>query len=254
MLSKLHPVLIIPPIPPHHSMADYAVKQSKAKEDAAVIARRRRMLSVFLNRCHRHPVLGQDRTFNRFLDPNTTWPEILHSPPVTQLPKNILRAPARDPSDLSVVHIYNALPVPSSGHTLRDPDQRFADSEAFTHKFSAHFGGSVEKINRRLVKRWSDLCADEADLGGVLNGLGLLESNANPDLAAVIEKTGQAIDTTYINTSAMLQDWEHSFTEPTAEYAQFSAIIKQLLKYRHNKHIQFEMARDGGLPFFFSPF
>lgn len=226
-------------------MADYAVKQSKAKEDAAVIARRRRMLSVFLNRCHRHPILGNDRTFLRFLDPSTTWPEILHAAPITQLPKNILRAPSRDPTDMSVAHIYNALPVPGSGHTLQDPDQRFADSEAFTQKFSAHFSGSLEKINRRLVKRWSDLGTDDADLGGILNGFGLLESNANPELSAVIERTGQAIDSTYLNTKAMLVDWEQTFTEPLAEYTQFSAIIKSLLKYRHNKHLQFEMARDG---------
>lgn len=245
VLSKLHPVLIIPPIPPHHTVADYAIKQSKAKEDAAVIARRRRMLSVFLNRCHRHPILGQDRTFHRFLDPGTTWPEILHSPPVTQLPKNILRAPARDPSDMSVAHIYNALPVPGSAHTLQDPDQRFADSEAFTQKFSSHFSGSLEKINRRLVRRWSDLGTDEADLGGILNGFGLLESNTNPELAAAIEKTGQAIDSTYLNTASMLQDWEQSFTEPLSEYSQFSSIIKHLLKYRHNKHLQFEMANEG---------
>lgn len=29
-----------------------------------------------------------------------------------------------------------------------------------------------------------------------------------------------------------------------AEYSQFSTIIKALLKYRHNKHLQFEMTRD----------
>lgn len=42
-----------------------------------------------------------------------------------------------------------------------------------------------------------------------------------------------------------LQEWERSFTEPLAEYSQFSAIIKQLLKYRHNKHLQCEMTRDS---------
>ena len=68
VLGKLYPVLIIPPIPPHHSLGDYAAKQSKAKEDAQVIARRRRMLATFLNRLNRHPILSRERVFLRFLD------------------------------------------------------------------------------------------------------------------------------------------------------------------------------------------
>lgn len=226
-------------------MSDYAVKQSKAKEDASVIARRRRMLALFLNRLARHPILGYDRVFQRFLSPNVTWPEILHSEPVNQLPKNILRAPARNPTDPDSVALYSNLPLPSSGQLLQDPDQRFLDSEAFTVKFSNHLSGSLERINRRLMKRWMDLGSDEADLGGLLNGFGLLEGNIHPDLAGAIEKTGQAIDSTYLHTSLMLQDWERQFTEPLSEYSQFSDIIKSLLKYRKNKHIQYEMTRDG---------
>jgi hypothetical protein len=41
-----------------------------------------------------------------------------------------------------------------------------------------------------------------------------------------------------------LQAWERSFTEPLAEYTQFSAIIKSLLKYRHLKHLQYELTRE----------
>jgi hypothetical protein len=229
-------------------MADYAVKQSKAKEDASIIARRRRMLQVFLNRLNRHPILSQDRVFLRFVDPSTTFAEIMHSPPVTLLPKNILRASSKDPTDTSMADMYNALPIPGSSSSLQDPDQRFIDSETFTSKFSAHLSGSLEKINRRLMKRWTELGADEADLGGLLNGFGLLEQNSSPDLAGAIEKTGQAIDSTYVHTNVMLQEWERLFTEPLAEYTQFSAIIKSLLKYRHGKHVQFEQTRDGVCP------
>jgi sorting nexin-41/42 len=66
-------MLICPPIPPRHSLGDYAVKQGKAKEDANVIARRKRMLTVFLNRLGRHPILGEDRVFLRFLQPKASW-------------------------------------------------------------------------------------------------------------------------------------------------------------------------------------
>lgn len=72
-LSKLYPTLIVPPIPSKTTVTEYAVKQNKAKEDAALIARRTRMLGTFLNRVASHPILGQDAVFHRFLDGGVSW-------------------------------------------------------------------------------------------------------------------------------------------------------------------------------------
>jgi hypothetical protein len=72
-LLKLYPTLIIPPIPSKQSISDYAVKQSKAKEDASMIAQRKRMLQTFLNRLARHPILSNEHVFHRFLDGEVSW-------------------------------------------------------------------------------------------------------------------------------------------------------------------------------------
>jgi sorting nexin-41/42 len=72
-LVKLYPTLIIPPIPSKQTIGDYAVKQAKAKEDAAMIARRKRMLQSFLNRVARHPILSNDHVFHRFIDGQVSW-------------------------------------------------------------------------------------------------------------------------------------------------------------------------------------
>lgn len=72
-LVSLHPTLIIPPIPEKHTMADYAAKPTKAKEDKHVIEQRKRMLAVFLNRCRRMTDVMDDGVFWRFLDPNSSW-------------------------------------------------------------------------------------------------------------------------------------------------------------------------------------
>lgn len=73
-LTGLYPVLIIPPIPSKQSLADYAVKgQSKAKEDATVIARRKRLLEDFLRRLVRHPILGGEHILHRFLEDGVSW-------------------------------------------------------------------------------------------------------------------------------------------------------------------------------------
>ncbi|KAF8517988.1 hypothetical protein BU17DRAFT_91413 [Hysterangium stoloniferum] len=240
-LAKLYPTLIVPPIPSKQTIGDYAVKQGKAKEDVAMISRRKRMLQTFLNRIARHDILSHEQIFHRFLDGNASWSEVLVSPPLSLLPKNILKAPAYNPTDMSNP-AYDALPNPSAAQPLRHPDQRFLDSEAFTNKFASHLNSPMEKVTRRTMKRWSELSADHADLGAILNGFSLSETGP---LAASLEKSGQAIDATYLSTVRLAQDFEQTWSEPLHEYSQFASIIKKLLAYRHQKHVQYEMTQDS---------
>ena len=116
-LVNLHPTLIIPPIPEKHSFADYAAKPTKAKEDAGVIELRKRMLAIFLNRCRRMKQVREDGVWWRFLDPNVSWSEVLHSHPAASIPKNNLKAPPLDPANPTQAHSY--LPVPSANAKLR---------------------------------------------------------------------------------------------------------------------------------------
>lgn len=64
-------------------------------------------------------------------------------------------------------------------------------------------------------------------------------------LSAALEKTGQANDTTYASTTKLVQDLEQNWVEPVHEYSQFASIIKKLLVYRHQKHVQYEMTQDA---------
>ena len=79
-LVRLHPTLIIPPIPEKHTMADYAAKPTKAKEDVGIIELRKRMLAVFLNRCRRMREVREDGVWWRFLDPNASWVGAIYFP------------------------------------------------------------------------------------------------------------------------------------------------------------------------------
>ncbi|KAK5698317.1 Sorting nexin, cytoplasm-to-vacuole targeting pathway/endosomal sorting [Elasticomyces elasticus] len=116
-LVNLHPTLIIPPIPEKHSIADYAAKPTKAKEDVGIIELRQRMLSTFLNRCRRMKEVSADGVWWRFLDPNVSWSEVLHSHPAVSIPKNNLKAPPLDPANPTPAHAW--LPVPSQNAKLR---------------------------------------------------------------------------------------------------------------------------------------
>jgi hypothetical protein len=62
--------------------------------------------------------------------------------------------------------------------------------------------------------------------------------------AAAIERTGQAVDNTYLETEALSSDLGASFAEPMRESAQFAGVVRQVLRYRILKRVQQEMTRD----------
>jgi len=107
---------------------------------------------------------------------------------------------------------------------------------------------------------FADYAQDHAELGAALNGFSLNETG---QLSAAIEKTGQAVDATYISTTKLVsiglqnvklshfesplqvQELEQNWAEPIHEYSQFSSIIKKLLAYRHQKQVQYEMTEEN---------
>ncbi|KAF2106943.1 sorting nexin-like protein-41 [Lophiotrema nucula] len=286
-LVSLHPTLIIPPIPEKHTMADYAAKPTKAKEDAGIIELRKRMLAVFLNRCRRMKDVLDDGCFWKFLDPNASWNEVISKPPISNIPKNVLKAPPLDTTNPSQAHSY--LPVPaasaklktaggtsSSGtptsppthaqlpsaaaHTTPGPqvfgrfppesknlseeelDPYFVNFETSSKELENLLQGSMEKVNRRTLSHLSALGDDLAELGARLNAFSLNEQSAT--LASAIEKTGQAVDSTYIATAELSSSLSASFAEPMRESAQFAGVVRSTLRYRVLKRVQEEMTRD----------
>jgi sorting nexin-4 len=54
-----------------------------------------------------------------------------------------------------------------------------------------------------IYVRCSDQAQDHADLGAALNGFSLHESG---ELSGAIEKTGQAVDATYVSTTKLVRE------------------------------------------------
>ncbi|KAL5361090.1 putative autophagy protein Atg20 [Aspergillus floccosus] len=267
-LVSLHPTLIIPPIPEKHTMADYAAKPTKAKEDTAIIDLRKRMLAVFLNRCRQMKEVREDGVWWRFLDPNVSWSEVLHSHPASSVPKNNLKAPPLDPANPAPAHAW--LPVPSTSAKLKGtgtspteapgpdvlgrfpPESRklseqeldpyFINFEASTRELELLLQGNIEKVNRRTLAHLSSLSADLMELGARYNGFSLSEQS--PTVAAAIERIGQAADTSYIETEELSSALGANFAEPMRESAQFASVVRSVLRYRVLKRVQEEMTRD----------
>ncbi|KAI3336747.1 hypothetical protein HD806DRAFT_16721 [Xylariaceae sp. AK1471] len=274
-LTKLHPTLIIPPIPEKHTMADYAANPTNAKQDQQIIDLRKRMLAVFLNRCRRMDQVREDGILWRFLDPNVSWNEVLHSHPLSSIPKSILKAPPLDTGNPTPAHAY--LPVPSSSAKLKNgtspssapvfdssstvasqvlrrfpPDDRdlsehdldpyFVAFEASIKELENALMGPMEKVNRRTLSHLSSLATDLSDLGAKFNAFALSEPSAS--LAAAIERVGQAADSSYIATEELSSSLGASFAEPMRENAQFAGVVRSVLRYRLLKRVQQEMTND----------
>lgn len=191
----------------------------------------------------------------------------MNSPPISDLPKAHLRAPPSDPSNPTPGHAF--LPVPSASAKLRaapiplpegreNPyvhrfppqdrdlsesqlDSYFYNYETATKDYESLLTGSIEKVNRRILKRLTELATDYSELGARYNAFSLSESGT---LATAIERVGQAVDSSYIATEELARVLSSSFAEPLRESAQFAGVVRSVLKYRTLKRLQEEMTKD----------
>ncbi|KAL6832639.1 hypothetical protein V8C40DRAFT_235511 [Trichoderma camerunense] len=273
-LTRLHPTLVIPPIPEKHTMADYAANPTSAKQDQQIIDLRKRMLMVFLNRCRRMDAVREDGVWWRFLDPNSSWSEVLHAHPVASIPKSVLKAPPLDTANPTPAH--NFLPIPSSSSKLKassgtgqdlsasviqgaahaierfptdasklselELDPYFISYEASIKELEQLLTGPMEKVNRRTLSHLSSLAADLCELGSRYNAFALSEQA--PSLGPAIERIGQAADASYIATEELSGTLGASFAEPMRENAQFAGVVRSVLRYRVLKRVQQDMTTD----------
>ncbi|ODV92969.1 hypothetical protein CANCADRAFT_95560 [Tortispora caseinolytica NRRL Y-17796] len=240
-LEKMFPTEVIPPIPEKHSMTDYAASPTKAKEDVNIIQHRQRMLTVFLNRCLRNPRIRGCSVFQRFLDPNVSWSEVLNDSPVIDLPKSVLKAPPTQPWNPTPAHQYLPIPSGSSKKVVADPS--FVAMEENSKEYEAVISNGLEKVNRRLLKHLRSLSTDLSALGAAYNAYSLSESI--PDVSAALERTGQAVDSGFLNTKELVDSLSSSFSEPLAESAQMATATRSVLRYARQRQLQYEQTAES---------
>ncbi|KAL2915963.1 Sorting nexin, cytoplasm-to-vacuole targeting pathway/endosomal sorting [Polyrhizophydium stewartii] len=219
LLVRAYPTCVVPPIPEKHTVAEYAAKPGKAKEDPRIILLRKRMLQTFLNRVAAHPVLMGAHVFHLFIKGDAPWSEILASSGLAHLLKN------KDGGMMKV----------NEKTSLKKPDAHFIAAEDYTARFLSQVL-YIERIHKRIMSHYADTAATLADLGGFYNGWSLTEGS----LSEAIEQTGQAVDSCVTATNTLHTHLEDRFGEALHEYAQFSKAIEKLLRWRHKKHVEFE--------------
>ena len=138
--------------------------------------------------------------------------------------------------------VFGRFPPTTQHFSEHDLDPYFANYEASSRELETLLQGSMEKVNKRTLSHLSSFSEDLAELGARFNGFSLSEQSSS--LAAAIEKTGQAVDSTYIATVDLSSSLSASFSEPMRESAQFAGIVRNVLRYRILKRVQEEMTKE----------
>ncbi|KAJ3019524.1 UNVERIFIED_CONTAM: Sorting nexin, cytoplasm-to-vacuole targeting pathway/endosomal sorting [Siphonaria sp. JEL0065] len=236
LLRRMHPTILVPPIPEKHSVADYAARpmSGKPKEDLKMVEGRKRGLQFFLNRVAMHPILKREHVFHGFLEGEKNgmgWSEVLAQSGVSHFLK------MKDVKKVDVgIRVGDAI--------LKRPNAHFLAAEDYTFKFGQQLS-LLLKYHKKMHKHLTESATTGSDLGAAYNGWSLTETGASAILAPEIEALGEAIDCTVTSQHKLLHIMQEHVTEPLQNYEKLTAAIDKTLKWRHVLHVDYETVAEG---------
>lgn len=180
VLTRVYPLLLIPPIPPKNyfslnmfnglvgngngnaqasspsespnensNVTSYTYINSKHLNKNKLVEHRKRLLSNFLNNCLGIPQVRNLEFFAKFLDPSANWSDEIDLIS-SQLPKSIYQL--NPENGLKTSEVYSSLPLPSTQHGLSfqflKPLKN--NSKFLTHTTSRFLTGGAETTQEPL--------------------------------------------------------------------------------------------------------
>ncbi|EWG92068.1 Snx41p [Saccharomyces cerevisiae P301] len=277
-LTRLLPTIIIPPIPSKHSLLKYIWSPINAANDSKIISTRKKMLNSFLSNCLNIQEISNDIVFQKFLNPEFNWKDVLSSSPIIILPLNNLLAPPLSPTKPSPLH--SILPIPSNS-SLRNynsiwqqhitvkshneisnlPTEILQNESQFTH--IENLFQNYKRIITHLLKNirsnkshFHSLSTYFAELGAYYNAFSLenditmpnslreSENNSNNPMMEIIshiEKTGHSFDVIYISSEILIEKYTSILEDPINELLQFLNESFKVLNFKKLKFLQFKI-------------
>lgn len=208
-----------------------------------LVGYRKRMLSVFLNRCLKMEKVRKSKHFFYFLDAQTNFSEYLNSKDCSLFVKtSIYQLSPFDPLDQIENQLYLTLPVPSSSdaHLFKEAVEENDQFTIFIHyeaKFLKyeHVLNNIAKVNKHLLKHFSDLSVDMLDLGAGFNQLSMIQDSN------MIELVGKGFEHRNLFLTELCESINLEFLDKLLEMKQFSTTAKQLIGYNRKKIIQLKI-------------
>ncbi|KAL3232139.1 Sorting nexin-41 [Nakaseomyces bracarensis] len=256
-LVLLLPTIVVPALPPKHSIMNYIFK--KKSVDTRIIDSRKRMLSTFLNDCYDIPEIANHIVFKKFLDNEVLWKDVLNSAPIIILPHDNHLAPPLNPTKPSPLHLILPSPNAKLSRNVSVLNPLIPTNAELENKFNNLEKRFWEhKVNyRNLHKSVKQLENHLKMIGGLFSELGVhynsfsLENNVKPTndedevldkkTSVVIEKVGHACDVSYVTHEILSEQLVINLEEPLYEFIQLLEDSRRVMSFRKAKYLQYEI-------------
>lgn len=242
LLSAAFPAVILPPLPPKHSLSRLLTSPWGYKQDSEIIARRTRLLDHYLTRLLAIPFVGGCDIVANFLSGNDEMND--------KIAQRMFSNKQRDHTDKSLLispqphnwdkmnPLWTQLPIPPMTYlnSFVSPNADvFRPLEALIRSIWACIGPmemTVKSI-RASLEAWRKQLVD---LGGFLNIMSMNEDDFS--LRKAIESFGNKIDLTFLNVEVLMNSINKSVLEFILIVKYSISEIVKVLHYRKLKECQ----------------
>lgn len=254
LLVKFFPTIVIPPIPSKHSLMKYFLNPINAQHDTKVIEKRKRKFASFLNNCNTIPEIKSHIIFQKFLDPECAWKDVINHPPVTILPENNLLAPPLNQTKPSPLHPL--LPTPNTTNSpsstqisaaLKDNQELQSIAKKFTvvEGNLSHYLAIMQPMLNKIKHNkfhMSSMSAQLADLGAFYNALSI-ENIPFSKLSSGIEKVGHSFDVKYVSMEIFVENFQNLIEENVDELVKLLIDTRRVIVFKNMKLCQFQIVK-----------
>ncbi|CCD23765.1 Snx41p NDAI_0C01040 [Naumovozyma dairenensis CBS 421] len=258
VLKKLLPTIVVPPIPSKHPLINYFINPIHVQNDLKIIEKRKRKFISFLNNCNKIDEIRNLSVFQKFLNPEYSWKDVLNSPPIVILPLNNLLAPPLNPTKPSPLHIL--LPSPASitrldysiindsNESLHLINNKFIKFEKLLKDYKIHLlpiYHTVKSNKSNLIQLSNTI----AKLGAYYNAFSLENNVISNDnnlqiiktLSVGIEKIGTSFDINYVLLENLIDNINSNLEESVEEMIKSLDNSFKVLHFRKLKLLQYQI-------------
>lgn len=225
----------VPPLPEKHNIQ--YVRGDRFGSDFT--GRRAHALNRFVRRITLHPVLRRNPTFLQFLE-TPDWNATMRG-------KNLRQASLSDAGPgMTIGTNTTAAGNQSAFESFQDwsinlfskphqPDKRFIETREKANKLDEDLN-HVEKIVTRVARREGDLETDYKELAMQIRKLVTME----PGVANELTSFASSVETTSQGLGELQESTDQDYLSSLREMSSYINAIKQLLRLREQKQIDFE--------------
>ncbi|KAH8766877.1 sorting nexin-4 [Diaporthe sp. PMI_573] len=227
-LSKDYPACAVPPIPDKQRM-EY-VRGDRFGTDFT--QRRAYSLQRFLSRCSQHPTLRRASLLHTFLE-TPDWNATMQS--------RSSRANTTISADAGSGGVFDnfADTFINVFTKVHKPDRRFIEVKEKSDKLDDDLG-QVEKLVARVARRENDLENDLRDLAEQFQKL----INLEPGVEAAVHAFAASVEDTATGLKKLKDHTDQDYLGSLRDMVAFSAALKNLLKAREQKQLDFEQLTE----------